>query len=123
MFPPKRGPKPLAACGKPAPVERDKLLVAAEEDAERLARAEQGLRARVQLFHPAPRQLVDPPVEPARIVASEPERAETFEQLVTVRRLLAEQEQEARTQEVLGQRRLRHALAAVPPGSAPPLPA
>jgi hypothetical protein len=39
-------------------------------------------------------------VETARVVADEPERSEPLEQLVTMRRLLAQEEEQAGTEEV-----------------------
>jgi len=41
-------------------------------------------------------------VQPTRIVALEPERAQALEQVIAVRRLLAQEQQDAGPQEVAG---------------------
>jgi len=47
------------------------------------------------------------PVEPARVVALEPERPHALEQVVPVRRLLAQEQEDAWAQEIPRQRRIR----------------
>src|SRR5919201_3096425 len=126
-------------------LERHELAVAAEEDGKRLTRADELFRTPMQLLCPGPRQLVNPPVWPrargrprradesvglqrpqrtvqaAGVIAGEPERAEALEQVIAVRRLLAQEQQQTRPEEVLRERMLSgHGFAPRDSGRPPP---